>query len=131
MEAILAFSSSIFCFLYSYLSKYIPIKWVYLLNYFGLFCPPSWLNYFSINVFFFLSKCFYSHLPNKWAWQKTIPLCLINYFSIYVSVYFCMYLPCPFIGPCPFIRHVRLPSWLKYSYLPNNCVGPNKHVGSK
>ena len=68
------------------------------------YCPPSSLWYFSIDVFFSLSKCFYSHLPDKWACQKPIPSCLLNYLSINVSVYFCMCLLYPFIDICLLLR---------------------------
>ena len=58
--------------------------------------PPHFAIFLS--MYFVLSKCFYSHLPNKWACQKPIQSCLLNYFSIYVSVYFYMCLLCLFIG---------------------------------
>ena len=79
------------------------------------YCPPSSLWYFSIDVFFSLSKCFYSHLPDKWACQKPIPSCLLNYFSIYVFVYFCMF---PFIG-VPLLGPWDYPDCLnnRYTYL--------------
>ena len=62
------------------------MKRVYSLNYFGLFVHPPHFAIF-LSMYYFLSKCFYSHLHNKWACQKPIPSCLINYLSICVCLF--------------------------------------------
>ena len=92
---------------------------------FDFLVHPPHLTIFLL-IYLFPSKCFYSHLPNKWAFsfiystKQFHPACL-NIFSIDVSVSFCTFLPCQFIGL--FIKQVRVASLLdRYTCLSNGLL---------